>query len=54
MADQPDLSQRKIAQATGETYPLVRYHMNAMAESGILRKEIIGHKANWTILIELK
>ena len=54
LAAQPDLSQRKIAQSTGETYPLVRYHMNAMAESGILRKEIIGRKANWTILIELK
>ena len=46
----PMLSQRKIADIIGEKYSTVKYYMESMKKSGIIKREGSSQKGKWIIL----
>ncbi len=47
---EPRLSQKKIANAIGEKYSTVKYYMESMKKSGIIKREGSSQKGRWIIL----
>lgn len=47
--DEPTLSQKKIADVIGEKYCTVKYYMEAMKKSGVIRREGSSQKGKWVI-----
>lgn len=47
---EPTLSQKKIANVIGEKYSTVKYYMESMKKSGIIKREGSSQKGRWTIL----
>ncbi len=52
ISENPEISQRKIANITGLTYNTVRYHMSKMEEEGVL--VITSKGAGKGSIIEIK
>ena len=48
--EEPSLSQKKIADVIGEKYSTVKYYMESMKKSGIIKREGSSQKGNWIIL----
>lgn len=48
--EEPSLSQKKIADAIGEKYSTVKYYMESMKKSGIIKREGSSQKGKWIIL----
>lgn len=48
--EKPMLSQKKIADVIGEKYSTVKYYMESMKKSGIIKREGSNQKGKWTIL----
>ena len=48
--EEPTLSQKKIADVIGEKYSTVKYYMESMKKSGIIKREGSSQKGKWTIL----
>ena len=48
--EEPSLSQKKIADAIGEKYSTVKYYMESMKKSGIIKREGSSQKGKWVIL----
>lgn len=46
----PLLSQKKIAGVIGEKYSTVKYYMEYMKKSGIIKREGSSQKGKWIIL----
>ena len=46
----PTLSQKKIADVIGEKYSTVKYYMESMKKSGIIKREGSSQKGKWVIL----
>lgn len=46
----PMLSQEKIADVIGENYSTVKYDMESMKKSGIIKRERSSQKGKWIIL----
>ena len=44
------LSQTKIADIIGEKYSTVKYYMESMKKSGIIKREGSSQKGKWIIL----
>lgn len=47
---EPKLSQKKIAELIGEKYSTVKYYMESMKKSGVIRREGSSQKGIWMIL----
>lgn len=47
---EPKLSQKKIAELIGEKYSTVKYYMESMKKSGVIRREGSSQKGTWMIL----
>ena len=48
--EEPSLSQKKIADVIGEKYSTVKYYMESMKKSGIIKREGSSQKGKWIIL----
>ena len=48
--EEPTLSQKKIADTIGEKYSTVKYYMESMKKSGIIKREGSSQKGKWIIL----
>ncbi len=48
--EEPTLSQKKIADVIGEKYSTVKYYMEAMKKSGVIKREGSSQKGKWIIL----
>ena len=48
--EEPSLSQKKIADVIGEKYSTVKYYMESMKKSGIIKREGSSQKGKWVIL----
>ena len=48
--EEPSLSQKKIADVIGEKYSIVKYYMESMKKSGIIKREGSSQKGKWIIL----
>lgn len=48
--EKPSLSQKKIADVIGEKYSTVKYYMESMKKSGIIKREGSSQKGKWVIL----
>ena len=48
--EEPSLSQKKIADVIGEKYSTVKYYMESMKKSGIIKREGSSQKEKWIIL----
>lgn len=48
--EEPTLSQKKIADVIGEKYSTVKYYMESMKKSGIIKREGSSQKGKWIIL----
>lgn len=48
--EEPSLSQKKIADIIGEKYSTVKYYMESMKKSGMIKREGSSQKGKWTIL----
>lgn len=48
--EEPTLSQKKIADAIGEKYSTVKYYMESMKKSGVIKREGSSQKGRWNIL----
>lgn len=48
--ENPTLSQKKIADIIGEKYSTVKYYMESMKKSGIIKREGSSQKGKWIIL----
>ena len=48
--EKPSLSQKKIADVIGEKYSTVKYYMESMKKSGIIKREGSSQKGKWIIL----
>lgn len=48
--EEPTLSQKKIADIIGEKYSTVKYYMESMKKSGIIKREGSSQKGKWIIL----
>ena len=48
--EEPALSQKKIADVIGEKYSTVKYYMESMKKSGIIKREGSSQKGKWIIL----
>lgn len=48
--EEPSLSQKKIADVVGEKYSTVKYYMESMKKSGIIKREGSSQKGKWIIL----
>lgn len=48
--ENPALSRKKIADAIGEKYSTVKYYMESMKKSGIIKREGSSQKGKWIIL----
>ena len=48
--EEPTLSQKKIAGIIGEKYSTVKYYMESMKKSGIIKREGSSQKGRWFIL----
>lgn len=48
--EEPSLSQKKIANVIGEKYSTVKYYMESMKKSGIIKREGSSQKEKWIIL----
>ena len=48
--ENPTLSQKKIADVIGEKYSTVKYYMESMKKSGIIKREGSSQKGKWIIL----
>lgn len=46
----PTLSQKKIASVIGEKYSTVKYYMESMKKSGVIKREGTSQKGKWIIL----
>ena len=46
----PMLSQKKIADIIGEKYSTVKYYMESMKKSGVIKREGSSQKGKWIIL----
>lgn len=44
--EEPSLSQKKIADVIGEKYSTVKYYMESMKKSGIIKREVPVKKEN--------
>ncbi|MFR2432271.1 MULTISPECIES: hypothetical protein [Hungatella] len=44
------MSQKKIADVIGEKYSTVKYNMESMIKSGIIKREGSSQKEKWIIL----
>ncbi|MGL5434985.1 MAG: ATP-binding protein [Lachnospiraceae bacterium] len=47
---EPSLSQKKIANRIGENYSTVKYYMETMKKSGIIKREGTSQKGRWVII----
>ena len=47
---EPTLTQRKIAEITGEKLSTVKYHMKKLTENGVIAREGSSQKGKWKIL----
>ena len=47
---EPMLSQKKIADIIGEKYSTVKYYMESMKKSGVIKREGSSQKGKWIIL----
>lgn len=47
---EPRLSQKKIANVIGEKYSTVKYYMESMKKSGVIKREGSSQKGKWIIL----
>lgn len=50
LRENPTLSQKKIADAIGERHSTVKYYMESMKKSGIIKREGSSQKGKWIIL----
>lgn len=48
--ENPTLSQKKIAEVIGEKYSTIKYYMESMKKSGIIKREGSSQKGKWIIL----
>ena len=48
--EEPTLSQKKIADIIGEKYSTVKYYMESMKKSEIIKREGSSQKGKWIIL----
>lgn len=48
--NEPMLSQKKIANIIGEKYSTVKYYMESMKKSGVIKREGSSQKGKWIIL----
>lgn len=48
--EEPSLFQKKIANVIGEKYSTVKYYMESMKKSGIIKREGSSQKEKWIIL----
>lgn len=48
--EEPSLSQKKIADVIGEKCSTVKYYMESMKKSGIIKREGSSQKGKWIIL----
>ena len=48
--EEPSLSQKNIADVIGEKYSTVKYYMESMKKSGIIKREGSSQKGKWVIL----
>lgn len=48
--EEPSLSQKKIADVIGEKYSTVKYYMESMKKSGVIKREGSSQKGKWVIL----
>lgn len=48
--EEPSLSQKKIADVIGEKYSTVKYYMESMKKTGIIKREGSSQKGKWIIL----
>lgn len=48
--EEPSLSQKKIADVIGEKYSTVKYYMEYMKKTGIIKREGSSQKGKWIIL----
>lgn len=48
--EEPSLSHKKIADVIGEKYSTVKYYMESMKKSGIIKREGSSQKGKWVIL----
>ena len=48
--EEPTLSQKKIADVIGEKYSTVKYYMESMKKSGIIKREGSSQKGKWMVL----
>ena len=48
--EEPTLSQKKIADIIGEKYSTVKYYMESMKKSGVIKREGSSQKRKWVIL----
>lgn len=48
--EEPTMSQKKIANVIGEKYSTVKYYMECMKKSGIIKREGSSQKGRWIIL----
>jgi ATP-dependent DNA helicase RecG len=48
--EEPSLSQKKIADIIGEKYSTVKYYMESMKKTGIIKREGSSQKGKWIIL----
>ena len=48
--EEPTLSQKKIADIIGEKYSTVKYQMESMKKSGVIKREGSSQKGKWVIL----
>ena len=48
--EEPSLSQKKIAAVIGEKYSTVKYYMESMKKSGVIKREGSSQKGKWIIL----
>lgn len=48
--EEPTLSQKKIADIIGEKYSTVKYYMESMKKSGVIKREGSSQKGKWVIL----
>lgn len=48
--EEPSLSQKKIAAVIGEKYSTVKYYMESMKKTGIIKREGSSQKGKWIIL----
>ena len=48
--EEPTLSQKKIADIIGEKHSTVKYYMESMKKSGVIKREGSSQKGKWLIL----